>query len=64
MDYELDEDNPGWVKGWAVLRNSPWDLAGFFPTEAQARELLPEKGAGYEIRFGSKRLATNDFVSE
>lgn len=62
MDYELDEDNPGWVKGWAVLRDAPWDLAGFFPTEDQARAYLQDKGPGYEVRFGSKRLATDDFM--
>ncbi|CAB3856921.1 hypothetical protein LMG3410_02075 [Achromobacter aegrifaciens] len=64
MDYELDEDNPGWVKGWAVLRNDPWDLAGFFPTLEQASAYLKEKGPGYAVRLGSKRLATDDFVGE
>lgn len=42
--YELDEDNPGWVKGWAVVRNTPWDLAGLYPTEAHAREALLDRG--------------------
>jgi len=62
MDYELDEDNPGWVKGWAVLRLAPWDLAGFFPAEGQARACQQDRGPGHEVRFGSKRLATDDFI--
>lgn len=60
--YNLDSDNPLWVKGWGVVRNEPWHFVGLFPTEVEAQERCAELGNGYEVKFGSRRLATDDFT--
>ncbi|EAO5395260.1 hypothetical protein FQN13_19695 [Salmonella enterica] len=49
------------VIGWAVLRPSPWHLAGVYPTEYAARKKLEIKGDGYQIQLGSYRLGSQDF---
>lgn len=54
--------NPGWEHGWAVLRNSPWHLAGFYPTKAQAEDHLKQAGDGYIVVYGDNRTGTDDFM--
>lgn len=61
-NYNLDSDNPLWVKGWGVFRNEPWHLDGLFPTEAEAQERCAQLGGEYEVKFGSRRLASDDFI--
>lgn len=58
-----DSDNEGWVKGWGVVRSSPWHLAGVYATEEVAEAKAKALGEGYEPRYGSHRLGSDDFVS-
>lgn len=60
--FPLDELNPGWVKGWAVVRNAPWDLAGLFLTKEQADVESGRRGREYAVGFGSRKLGSNDFI--
>lgn len=59
----IDPSNPGFVQGWGVLRNAPWHLAGVFPDKDQADEHRRTLGDDYEVRFGSNRYGTDDFIS-
>ncbi|MGY6274330.1 S1 family peptidase [Methylomonas sp. MgM2] len=56
--------NPMWRQGWAVRRNNPWHLAGFFKTELEARELAQVMDSTYQVKFGSSRFGTDDFISD
>ncbi|HBY1580632.1 TPA: hypothetical protein MIQ56_21205 [Klebsiella pneumoniae] len=58
-----DLDNEGWVKGWAVSRNNPWHLVGVYATKDVAETKAESLGTGYEAKYGSHRLGTDDFVS-
>lgn len=60
--FPLDESNPGWVKGWGVVRSAPWDLAGMFLTSEQAAAEQGRRGAKYVVGFGSRKLGSNDFI--
>lgn len=62
--FPLDETNLGWIKGWAVLRQEPWDLAGIFPTREAATVELTKQGPPYQLAYGSRRLGSNDFIEE
>ena len=61
----LDEFNPRWRRGWAVLKSTPehWHLADFFKTEAEAQQLAESIGYDYEVKFGSRLFGTDNFVS-
>jgi hypothetical protein len=61
-NFKADPGNAGWVLGWAVIRNSPWHLAGFFDNQADAT-VEASKLDGYEARYGSHKLGTDDFMS-
>lgn len=61
--FGLDPDNPGWIRGWAVLREAPWDLQGMHPTEEAAR-LACEQLQGYVVKYGARKLGSNDFIAE
>ncbi|EJL2202938.1 hypothetical protein NL991_004541, partial [Escherichia coli] len=50
-----DKDNKGCVKGWAVVRNSPWHLVGVFATEEDAEMEARKTGDEYEVHYGSHR---------
>lgn len=58
-----DNDNDGWVKGWGVVRNAPWHLAGVYATKDVAEAKAGMLGDGYEARYGSHRLGSDDFIS-
>ena len=58
----IDASNPGWYRGWGVLRISPWHLSRVFSDRAQAEEHLEGLEAGCEVRYGSHRLDSDDFV--
>ena len=60
--FPIDESNPLWVKGWAVLRPSPWLLHGLYPSRVQADLVKAVLGTDHEVVYGSRRLATDDFV--
>ncbi|MFX1740052.1 hypothetical protein PXJ20_32600 [Paraburkholderia sp. A1RI_3L] len=60
--YALDPGNNGWIVGWAVIRNSPWDLAGMFPSKEEAEAARSKLGGTYEVRHGSRKLGSNDFI--
>lgn len=60
--FPLDELNPGWIKGWGVVRRSPWDLVGLFPTKVEAEAERAKLGPNYEVGYGSRRLGSNDFM--
>jgi hypothetical protein len=60
--FPLDELNPGWVKGWGVVRMAPWDFAGLFLTRKLADDDLAARGADYVVGYGSRRIGSNDFV--
>jgi hypothetical protein len=59
---EPDPANPGWVRGFGVLRDSPWHLAGVFRTKAKAEALQDQLGKDYEVAFGSNRKGSDDFI--
>jgi hypothetical protein len=60
--YALDSENKGWIVGWAVIRNSPWDLIGMFPTKEEAEAAQSKLGSTYGVRHGSRKLGSNDFI--
>ncbi|WP_106881402.1 hypothetical protein [Escherichia coli] len=51
-----------WVKGWAVVRSSPWHLVGVFATEEDAETEARKMGDKYEVHYGSHRTGSDDFV--
>jgi serine protease Do len=59
----LDGLNPGWRRGWAVLKNQPWHLAGFFKTEEKAQQLADSTDSDYEVKYGANYFGTDDFIS-
>ncbi len=59
---EPDPTNPGWVKGFGVLRASPWHLAAVFRTKTKAEALQDQLGKDYEVAFGSNRKGSDDFI--
>lgn len=61
-NYNLDSDNPLWVKGWGVFRNEPWHFDSLFPTEGEAQNRCAQLDSGYEVKFGARRLASDDFI--
>lgn len=40
----------------------PWDLAGFFGSEGEARQECARQGDGYEVAYGSNQAGTDSFV--
>ena len=62
--YEINDQNPLWIKGWGVFRSSPWHFDGLFVSEAEAETRRLVLGTDYEVHFGSRRLATSDFIVE
>jgi hypothetical protein len=58
-----DLDNEGSVKGWGVVRNNPWHLAGVYATKDVAETKAASLGVGYEAKYGSHRLGTDDFIA-
>jgi hypothetical protein len=61
-NFELDELNPGWIKGWGVIRKSPWDLVGVFLTQDLANIELRARGFEYVVGYGSRQLGANNFI--
>lgn len=59
---EPDPLNKGWVKGWGVMRGSPWELVAVYATKDMAETKVMQLGNAYRVMFGSHRLGTDDFV--
>jgi serine protease Do len=59
----LDIENSRVRKGWAVLRNTPWHMAGFFRTESEARQLANSMYPSYQVEYGSSEFGTDFFIS-
>jgi hypothetical protein len=51
------------VKGWGVVRNSPWHFAGLYPTKQEADAKAREMGSGYVVRLGEEQVGTGIFLS-
>jgi hypothetical protein len=51
------------LKGWGVLRKSPWHFAGLYPTKQEADAKAQEMGAGYVVLFGEQLQGTDNFIS-
>jgi hypothetical protein len=62
--YPLDSQNEGWIKGWAVYRNSPWHLEGIFLSQKEAEARRNALGGPYTVAYGARRLGSNDFIEE
>ena len=60
--YEIDKDNPDMVLCWGVVREEPWHLDSVYPTRAAAETRQAQLGADYIVKFGSRRLASDDFI--
>jgi hypothetical protein len=41
----------------------PWDLAGFFGSEDEAKQERGRRGEGYEAPYGSAQPGTDSFVA-
>jgi hypothetical protein len=61
--FPLDENNLLWVKGWGVFRMSPWHFHGLYATRAQADSEHAALGAAYQVSYGSRRLASDEFIT-
>ena len=59
----LDISNPGWRRGWALLKSQPWGLAGLFKTEEQALQIAESMGSDYQVKYGSSSFCADDFIS-
>ena len=51
------------LKGWGVVRKSPWHFAGLYPTKQEADAKAQEMGAGYVVLFGEQLQGTDNFIS-
>jgi serine protease Do len=58
----LDIENPRVRRGWAVLRNNPWHVAGFLKTEVEARELIISMGSEYRVKYCSNLFGTDELL--
>lgn len=58
-----DPSNPGWRRGYGVLRREPWHLAGVGTSLEAAQAFATKLGTDYRVRFGSQRIGTDDFMS-
>jgi serine protease Do len=57
----LDASKPSGRRGWAVWRNKPWHLAGFFTTKPEAQRLANSMSADYQVTYGLNEIGTDHF---
>ncbi len=55
-NFPEDIMNPGWVKGWGVIRSAPWHFAGLFLSKEEADALQSKLGTDYRV---ARRLSEN-----
>ncbi|MBC8285971.1 MAG: trypsin-like peptidase domain-containing protein [Nitrospinae bacterium] len=60
----LDTDNPGSVKGWAIIREEPWELVKIFKDKLQAEKYRSglSLNSSHHIKYGSNKIGTDDFI--
>jgi serine protease Do len=58
----VDPSNPGWVRGWAVIRNAPWHVAAMTTDQTRAKEICATLAPDYVVRHGSLRAGSDDFM--
>ncbi len=59
----IDADNPGCIMCWAVIRSAPRHLAGIFANRSEADLCQQKLGQDYEVKWGSNRFGSDDFMS-
>ena len=47
---------------WGVIRDRPWDAAGYFDTETEALARAAQVGPGYSVRYGQHQIGTFGFM--
>ncbi|MDX8129247.1 serine protease [Methylomonas sp. OY6] len=60
----LDGLNPMMRRGWGVIRNNPWHLAGFFKTKREALKFAEGFDFEYQVKYGGNQFGTDNFISE
>lgn len=61
--FPVDDLNPGWIKGWGVVRmDGPWHLFGVFPSRTEADVFRAALGPTYRVGYGARRLGSDDFM--
>lgn len=60
--FPPDPANLDRVKGFAVVRRSPWHFVNFYSVKYEAEVEQKRMGKDYEVLFGSHRSGSDDFV--
>ena len=60
--YPIYEADPLWIKGWGVFNPSEWHFHGLYPSRAQADIQRAGLGPNYIVKYGTRRMASDDFV--
>ena len=50
------------IKGWGVVRNSPWHLVGIFDSEQEALAERAKAGPDYVAAYGEGREGADEFI--
>jgi serine protease Do len=58
----IDINNPMWRRGWAVLRTSPWIMAGFFKDNDTAQATAESMGSEYEVKPANNYFGTDNLI--
>lgn len=61
--FPPDPDNVGWVLCWACFSNNPWHLVSLYKNESDALNTLQDYGEQYQVRYGSWRVGTDEFIA-
>jgi len=48
-------------KGWGVVREHPWHLAGVFVSSLDAEALARQLGDGYVVKYGDHAVGSPEF---
>ena len=57
-----DQDVPGSVLGWAVVRSSPWSFIDIYANKEAAEAEANRLGDGHSVKYGSHELGTDNFI--
>lgn len=49
-------------RGWGVLREKPWHLAGIFSSSGDAEQLAESLGAEYAVKYGEHPVGSSEFI--
>jgi hypothetical protein len=50
------------LRGWGVVRMSPWRFVGLFSNPEAAQSKARAMGPEYQAHYGAQRAGTDDFV--